>query len=158
MFWLHDKLVDIMTYFLISWQNVDIILSQDLFWMLWRTFVCHDELFEVMTNLLSSWRVFDIFTNILTSWRVYNIMTNFLFDKHLNFKTYVVHIDAMELFDDMRHFLTSWRSVRRETNFLCYGMFFTSWRTLFFHDVFSDDMTRIFLFWYILFNYFVNKI
>ena len=153
---------DFLTNFLTSWRIFDCMTN---FWHIfvarpvldvmknfrtsWRTCWRHDKvltLFEVITNLLSSWCVFDIFTNFLTSWRVYDIMTNFWFDKHLDVKTYVALMDAMELFDDMRHFLTSRRNVRPQTNFLRYGVFFyimtnfmLSWRI-------SDDITSFLLF------------
>ena len=179
-FWRHNEFSDVMTCFdfmtnfLISWPIFEFMTNFwhifdvmtyiltprsvfDVMTKLFDPFWSNDELFEVITNLLSSWRVFDIWTSFLTSWRAYDIMTNFWFDKHLDVKTYVALIDAMELFDDMRHFLTSWCSVRRQTKFLRYGVF--SWRTLCCHDVFLTKwpafchLDRIFGF-----NYFMNKL
>ena len=130
MFWLHDKLFDIMTYF---WFHDKILTS----WQHFGTFWSNDELFEVITNLLSSWRVFDIFTNFLTPWRVYDIMTNFWFDKHSDVKTCMLHV--LTLWNFWMTWDTFWRhdavfDVRRTFYVVVY--FFTSWRTLCCHDVF----------------------
>ena len=51
-------------------------------------------------------------------------------------KTYVAVIDVMTNVLTSWNFLMTWDTVRRQTNCLCYGVFFTSWRTLCCHGIF----------------------